>query len=435
MKTDANEIHRTHGVEALKEAWKHAENPFDCPKANESAGPPTGGSLLVVPPWWRDPATIPPRDFLYGKHFSRKNIGASIGAGGRLKTTFSLFESIEATVGRNLTTGDALPKGPIRTLVLNAEEDQDELDRRLAAICQFYQITEHDLGGRLFVKSVRGSPLRFATMQRMAPILNTQTLEKLEKFIAQKNIDLFMVDPWVSFHAVRENENTDMDLVIKEGLGGIAERTNSAGEIFHHPGKPKPGQAETTVEDARGASALIWAARSARVFNFMTPDEAAKLGIGETERRRYVRIANGKANNGPVGTADWIKIDVENLPNGDQVAFPSRWTPPNAFDGITTDNLLTGERLAATGGYRADSRSPDWYGYALAESLSIPVVYGADNDPKHLARLNAIIKTWVKNKVLKVETRKDAQFKERKFIVRGKASIQTNGADHGDDEF
>jgi hypothetical protein len=397
-----------------------------------------GDGDIDLEPWWRDPATIPRRQVLYGGHYIRKNIGATIGAGGRLKTTYSLFEAVEGTLGRNLTTGEPLPSGPLRILDLNAEEDQDELDRRVAAICQRYEISEADLGGRLFVKSVRDRPLRLATLVQGVATLNQSTLDWLTKLIERKRIDIFMLDPWVSFHAVNENSNADMDLLIKQGLGTIASDTNSAGEIFHHPGKPKPGQAETTVEDGRGASALLWAVRSARVFNFMTPDEAAKLGITEEHRRRHIRIANGKANMGPLGKAEWIKIDIENLPNGDEVAFPSRWTPPNAFDGVTSADLTTAERLAATGEYRADSRSPKWFGYALADILNIPIAFGADNDPKHLARLNSIIKTWLRNKVLKIETRMDAKSTERKFIVLGtatsKASITTDDAAFLDDE-
>jgi RecA-family ATPase len=225
-------------------------------------------------------------------------------------------------------------------LYLNAEEDPDELDRRVAAICQRYGISQNDLGGRLFVKSVRDRPLRLATFVNGVATLNRPALDRLEKMIEQRQIDVFMLDPWVSFHAVNESSNMDMDLVVKQGLGTIASKTNSAGEIFHHPGKPKPGQAETTVEDARGASAILWAVRSARVFNFMTPDEAAKLGVTEDFRRLHVRIANGKANMGPLGKAEWIKIEVENLPNGDEVACASRWSPPNPFDGVSTDGVI-----------------------------------------------------------------------------------------------
>jgi hypothetical protein len=396
-------------------------------KANGQASA-DAAAPLEVGPWWRDPATIARREALYGRHYIRKNIGASIGAGGRLKTTHSMFEAIEMAVGRNLTTGEPLPAGPLRVLCLNAEEDQDELDRRLAANCQRYNISEADLGGRMFVKSVRDRPLRLATLVQGAATLNRPALEVLIKLIEQNRIDVFMLDPWVSFHAVNENSNPDMDLVIKEGLGTIATQTNSAGEIFHHPGKPKPGQAETTVEDARGASAILWAVRSARVFNFMTSEEAAKLGIAEDDRRRHIRIANGKANMGPIGKAEWIKTEVENLPNGDEVACSSRWIPPNPFDGVSTAHMETGAQLAQTGAYRADSRSPEWFGFALADLLRIPVSYGAENSAKDLARLNTIIKTWVKNKVLKVETRTDAQRRERKFIVPGSLSSKAKTA-------
>jgi hypothetical protein len=377
--------------------------------------------IIELKPWSRDPATIPPRQFLYGRHLIGKNIAATIGGGGRFKTSQAIFEAVEMTVGRNLTTNTPLPHAPLRVMVLNAEEDQDELDRRAAAICQRYDISTADLGGRLFIKSVRDRPLRFATMLK-GPTLNRPALEALTKLIEQHSIDVFMLDPWVSFHAVNESTNMDMDLVIKQGLGIVASKTNSAGEIFHHPGKPKPGQAETTVEDARGASAIIWAVRSARVFNFMTPDEAAKLGIAEDDRRRYIRIANGKANMGPLGKSEWIKIEVENLPNGDEIAISSRWSPPNPFDGLSTTDMATGARLATTGEYRADSRSPEWFGYALADRLHIPVAYGADNNPKDIARLNTIIKTWCKNKVLKIESRMDDKSRERKFIVPGAAA-------------
>jgi hypothetical protein len=73
--------------------------------------------------------------------------------------------------------------------------------------------------------------------------------------------------------------------------------------------------------------------RSARVFNFMTPDEAAKLGITEDDRRRHVRIANGKANMGPLGKAEWIKIEVKTCPTATKLPAPvagSRQTSPSS---------------------------------------------------------------------------------------------------------
>jgi AAA domain len=215
--------------------------------------------LTATPFPWRDPATIPPRQFLFGRHYQRKTISATIGAGGRAKTTHGLLEFVSMACGRNLLTGEEI--APLRAWYLNGEEDQDELDRRVAAICQRYNITEADCGGRLFVQSVRDNPIRFATLIRNTPTLNRDNLDQFEAEIRAKCFDVFGLDPWVSFHSVLENDNVHMDLVLKEGLGGVASRTGTAGEIFHHPGKPKPGQADTTVEDSRGASAIIWAVR------------------------------------------------------------------------------------------------------------------------------------------------------------------------------
>jgi RecA-family ATPase len=369
--------------------------------------------------WWRDPATIPPRSTLYEGHYNRRTIGATIGGGGRAKTTRGIYEGISMAVGFDIATKEKLPSGELRVWICNGEEDQDELDRRVAATCQRYGISQADLGGRLFVQSVRDNPLRIATLVNNRPAIDETVKNYMTGFISANTIDVFMIDPLVSFHGVMENDNSHMDAVVKEGFGAIANQTNSAGELFHHPGKPRPGQADATVEDGRGASAILWAVRSARVFNFMTPEEAAKLGLSEDERRLHIRIANGKANMGPLGKAKWMKLVVENLANGDAVACASPWTPPDPFKNITATDMELARTLAATGAYRADKRSPKWFGYELAKHFDLKVSHAGDTDPADLARIQSIIKTWLKNKVLEIEERKDDERKTRSFIIPG----------------
>jgi hypothetical protein len=381
-------------------------------------------------PWWRDPATIPRREFLFGRHYIRGCIGATIGAGGRAKTTLGSCEAVGMAIGRDLMTGTALASGPLRVWVLQGEEDQNELDRRFAATCQHYGVTEADLGGRLFVKSVCERPMRLAALVKTVPTLNQGVINEMKALIVANQIDVFMLDPFISFHAVNESANMDMDMVLKDALGSLAKATNSAGEIFHHPGKPKPGQ-ETTVEDGRGASAIIWAVRSARVLNFMTPEEANKIGIAETDRRRHIRITNGKANMGPVGASTWIRIELEPLPNGDEIACGSLWTPPNPFDGVTAEDAKVAQRLSKGGAFRADVQSPQWFGWELAKHLKINVKHGAENAPKDMARIKEIIKTWVKNKVLEIDKREDDRRREKSFIVPG--PVRMEGAYDDDD--
>lgn len=406
----------------LAEAAQSKPDP-GLPTNNDETLPP------AIKPWWRDPATIPGRRFLYDRHYIRGTVSATIGGGGRAKTTGSIYELVSMAVGRELSTGEPLSCGPLRVGMLNGEEDQDELDRRTAAVCQRYGVTKVNLGGRLFVESVRNNPLRIATMVKNVPTIEPGAIARLRAFVDDCQLDALVVDPLVSFHSVPENDNGPMDVVIKEGFGAIAGGVDVNGtappsrplavEILHHPGKPKPGQAETTVEDSRGASAVIWAVRVARVLNFMTPEEAAKLGILEDERRLHIRVANGKANMGPLGKAKWMRLVVENLPNGDQVACASRWMPPDPFQGITAADMHKCRTLAQTGAYRADSRAADWIGYVVADVLKINVVHGAENDPKDIARIKQILATWLKNKVLATEKRKDTTRHERTFIIPG----------------
>jgi RecA-family ATPase len=394
-------------------------------------GPDTAQQILAnarrkadmpkVAPWWREPAEIPPRQFLYDRHYVRGAVGATIAAGGRGKTTGAIFEAVSMAVGKDLQTGEDLPCGPLRVVLWNGEEDQDELDRRVCAVCQHYRVARADLGDRLFVVSIRDEPMRLAVMEDGSAKIVDDVRFRMARFISDNRIDVFMVDPLVSFHSLPENDNGAIDVLVKEGFAQIARETKAASELFHHPGKPKLGQSETTVEDSRGASSLLWAVRSARVLNFMTPAEAERLGIADDDRRSYVRIANGKANAAPVGAAKWMRIVAENLPNGDQVACATFWEPPKPFDGISIEDLKVAQKLAQGGAYRASSQSPQWFGFPLAEHLGINVRPHAENTKSDVAKLNSIIKTWIKNNALAVEMREDESRHQREFIVPGPA--------------
>jgi AAA domain-containing protein len=116
----------------------------------------------LAPYAFPNPALIPPREWLFGRHYIRGAVSATIGAPGRLKSTTVLTEIVGMAVGRDLMTGEALASGPLRAAYLNGEEVQDELDRRVAAICQHFGLKPQDCGGRLFVRSTRDKPIRVA---------------------------------------------------------------------------------------------------------------------------------------------------------------------------------------------------------------------------------------------------------------------------------
>jgi hypothetical protein len=123
---------------------------------------------------------------------------------------------------------------------------------------------------------------------------------------------------------------------------------------------------------------------------------------------------------GPLGKAKWMKLVVENLANGDAVAAASSWSPPDPFKNVTTADMELARTLAATGEYRA------------AKHFDLPIVHKGNNQPKDLERLKTIIKTWLSNKVLKIEERKDKEDKVREFMVPG--SFKPDTPAHSDDD-
>ena len=164
----------------------------------------------------------------------------------------------------------------------------------MAGICLHFDITAADLGNRLFFDG-REIEVILATQTRSGAVIAAPAVDALKAAVTADQFDVLILDPFVSTHRVSENDNMAIDAVAKT-LGRIAGETNCAIELVHHV--RKTGGAEITVEDGRGASSLVAAARSVRVLNRMSKDEAEQAGIGET-RGFYFRADNGKPNMAP----------------------------------------------------------------------------------------------------------------------------------------
>ena len=71
--------------------------------------------------------------------------------GGAGKSNLSLVEAISMAVGRDLVYGNRIRR--YRVWYHNAEDPLVEIHRRLAAICEHYELDMGDLEGWLFVTS------------------------------------------------------------------------------------------------------------------------------------------------------------------------------------------------------------------------------------------------------------------------------------------
>lgn len=365
---------------------------------------------------WRDPTTLPQLPWVFGRYFLRGVVTAVVSPGGVGKTTWLAGTALSIVSGKPLL-GKAPWNGEGRVWIWNLEDDLDQLSRVIQAGALHFNLDEASLGDRLFVDSaMEGAGLSTATEQDgfklLAPVFDAITAE-----LIKRQIDVLIIDPFVSSHDVDENANTKIDSIAK-AWGRVAKAANAAIVLVHHTRK-LAGQ-KVTSEQSRGAVSLINAARIALVLNRMDEAEAERFGIeGDDERRRHFSVQDDKHNRAPPEKADWFRMASVELGNGDNIGVAETWTPPDAFDGVRADHLYRVQQAIAEGSFKESIQASEWAGKVVAD------VMGWDaSDKADRKRISQMLRTWVQSGALKVVRRIDPKKREEKpFIEVGKWAI------------
>jgi AAA domain len=385
--------------------------------AVEVAAQPASSLIQARPFVLRDPTAIPKRQWLYGHHLIRTFGSATIALGGVGKSSQMIVEALAMATGRALL--GVAPKHRLRVWLWNGEDPLDELERRIGAACIHYGIDRDELNGWLFVNSGRelDSRIVIATETRDGAVISVPVVEALIETIRFNQIDVVQIDPFISSHKVTENDNNAIDVVAKEWTR-IADVTSTAIDLSHH--SRKTGGHEVTVEDGRGAIALLNAVRSARVLNTMTEDEASRAGV-VNGRRSYFKLANGKLNLAiPPDHADWfhmISVRLGNgvagdlLDRGDEVGVVTAWQWPDPLAGVTGADFDKAALAIRSGHWRKDVQCNDWVGVAVARALGLKLSDKADK-----AKVKAMIASWlVAGSLIEVEEQ-DKHRKTRIYV-------------------
>ena len=190
--------------------------------------------------------------------------------------------------------------------------------------------------------------------------------------------------------------------------------------LVHHT--RKPNGSELTVDDARGASALLAAVRSARALNTMTKKEAELADLPDAPLRSFFRADIGKTNlSPPPDNADWFKITSVELNNGDAFGDPfgdnvgvvTPWKYPKieAIQPAVSDIQEITRRIQAGGPWNRDQRAKLWAGMPVAEALGLDL-----SVPTEKKSVDTLITTLIQGGVLEVFEARDAQSKNRKYV-------------------
>lgn len=326
----------------------------DIPRAVSSAEEKfqkdTTNELNLEPHAFPAEASIERWDFLYDRHLLRKTVSGTAAMGATGKSSLAVVEALAQASGKELL-GLKVP-GKLRVLLINLEDNRNAVDKRIAAAMRHHDLRPEDIGGRLFTMAKGEIEFKIAR-QKTAGLIepNDASINKLLGLVRAKKIDVVSIDPFVSTHAVNENDNSAIRDVI-ECYDYIAEQGNCAIHLWHHTRKGNGLGA--SVDSARGASSFVDACRSVRILETMTAEEGKRLKIAN--HRRYFRAFSGKLNFAPPienshwfylnsvpilnGDCDACYVQADGGNGGDNVGVIERWSLPKAAE-LTPENIDT----------------------------------------------------------------------------------------------
>lgn len=388
--------------------------------------PPEQPKIRATPFDFAAAEAVKPREMLYGGHYIRQFLSTTIAPSKVGKSSLIIAEALAMASGKPLL--GVAPAGLLRVWMWNGEDPVEELQRRILACMRLYGLTHEDMGDRLFIDSGRNMPIVLAVQQKSGAVIAEPVEREVIETIRENRIDVFQVDPFISSHRVSENDNNAIDVVAKR-WGYCADVTRCAIEIPHH--SRKLNGAEVSVEDGRGASALLAAVRSSRALARMTQDEARSHGMQDIARRlfRFTEVSSNLSIPAPE-SQQWMELASVNLKNGigddeidktlkgDSVGVVRLFNAPEARQAALETAVSGGDAeeaaLRAVRAYewRDSPKASDWVGIPIAQALGID--RGARDGVK---QIEAIIKAWLRSGKLAEENRKNKARQVKTYII------------------
>lgn len=269
-------------------------------QAASEAPKPQWPSATPLAPF--DPVGLPARRWIIGNTFARTFASGLVAPGGTGKTQFILQAAIAVASGRSDIVGrPVLERTPV--WYWNQEDDLDELRRRIAATMQHFGVTWADLevDGKpmLYIDSGVERPLTLAVRgNNEDEALPTPSVKTLKQAVKDRGIGLFIADPLIEFHKVKENSNEQMRQVW-EILRRIAVECNCATVVGAHTRKPdgaSSGGHAGDINTLRGGGSQAGVMRTGLTMFDMSEKDAKTYGVIESERHLYVRLDDAKTN-------------------------------------------------------------------------------------------------------------------------------------------
>lgn len=337
--------------------------------------------IIAAPYQWLKPSQLPPRPWIYGHQLLRGSVSMIIAPGGSGKTALATGMTLSLLTGRDFM-GSKVWGGPKKVWIWNLEDSVEELSRGIQAAATYWQITEADVHGNLFLScALSGDQLKLVTSTNGGPKANTELAVGIVNQLVDKGIDVLFIDPFVSSHDVNENDNKSMDLVVKT-WADIAVTANCSIVLLHHTNK---GFGQVNENSSRGASSVVNAARSVMTINPVSKTEGDAFGIDEGEIADYIKLHDHKNNRiSACRSSTYMKFEsvmIETSDGSDESVGVLIPVDLEVIDiPILDEHQIAHIQFEMGEGFdRANFQSPHWIGNTIAKILGITLKPKHDN--------------------------------------------------------
>lgn len=254
----------------------------------------------------------PAVEWVVGNVLPRGKVVMLAGPGGAGKSFLLLVLAIQHALGVPvLGAPDFAPMGagPMKVISFTAEDDRDDIHRRLHAVFDAYMVCDADrvaVGESMSVQCTRGKDWRLIEEVGGVLVASKACDLIIDKLRRELNLSLLILDPSIMFAGVDENDNAAAAVYMRV-LDRIASELNCAVLVGTHTNKGALSSDDLDQSAVRGASAFVDNARGNWILRTMTENEALAHAVPSEQRHRFACLRVTKNNYGPTGATVWLE--------------------------------------------------------------------------------------------------------------------------------
>jgi hypothetical protein len=247
-----------------------------------------------------------PRDWTLAEIILAVKSCVLAGMGGVSKTQLAIQLCLHVAMGIQFM-GKAVKQG--KALLLLAEEDQEEIDRRINAVVRHKNLSPNEiqrLQDNVRAFGLVGQDTRLTVKVNGALDVSHFGQEIIDRANEMGDVRLIVLDHVALFHGGDFNAREDAAMTMRV-VNHIAQVTKASVSLLAHSPKGARNADESDASMVAGSTAFVDQARAALVLAGMREAEAKKYGIGAEDRGNYVSLMVAKNNYGPTGEVYWFE--------------------------------------------------------------------------------------------------------------------------------